>query len=84
MHELFTVMKTEFQQNCQQNSNRIQSLEDAVRTLNRKLKKLEEKSDESEAYSRRNTIILSGIDLPAGSSTENCIQVVTDIVKSKF
>ena len=77
-------MKTEFQQICQQNSDRIQSLEDEVRTLNKKIKKLEEKSDESEAYSRRNTIILSGNDLPAGSSTENCTQVVVDIVKSKL
>ena len=38
MHELFTAMKTEFQQICQQNSDRIQSLEDEVRTLNKKIK----------------------------------------------
>ena len=50
----------------------------------RKFKKFEEKSDESEAYSRRDTILLSGNDLPAGSSTENCTQVVMDIVKSKL
>ena len=84
MHELFTAMKTAFQQICQQNNDRIQSLEDEVRTLNKKVKKLEEKFDESEEYSRRDTIILSGNDLPAGSSTENCTQVVMDIVKSKL
>ena len=40
-HELFNTMKTEFQQICQQNTNRIQSLEDEVRTLNKEIKKLE-------------------------------------------
>ena len=84
VHELFIAMKTEFQQICQQNSDRIQGLEDEVRTLNKKIEKLEEKSDESEAYSRRDTTILSGNDLPAWSSTENCTQVVMDIVKSKL
>ena len=37
MHELFTAMKTEIQQICQQKSDRIQSLEDEVRTLNKKI-----------------------------------------------
>ena len=64
MQELFTTMKTEFQQICQEKkTDRIQSLEDEVRTLNKKIKKLEENSDESEAYSRRDTIILPDSDL---------------------
>ena len=54
----------------------------ALSTRNKK--KLDEKSDESKAYSRRDTIILSGNDFPAGSSTENCTQVVMDVVKSKL
>ena len=82
MHELFTAMKTDFQQICQQNTDRIQSLEDEICTLNKKIKKLEEKSDEGETYSRRDTIILSGNDLPAGSSTENCTQLAVDVVKN--
>ena len=41
MHELFTTIKTEFQQFYQQNTDRIQSLEDEFRTLNKKIKKLE-------------------------------------------
>ena len=45
MHELFTTMKTEFQQNCQQNTDRNQSLEHEVRTVNKKIKKLGEKSN---------------------------------------
>ena len=40
MYEFFTTMKTVFQQVCQQNTERIQSLEDEVRTLNKKIKKL--------------------------------------------
>ena len=39
MHELFTAMKSEIQQICQQNSDRIRSLEDEVRTLIKKLQK---------------------------------------------
>ena len=41
MHELFTAMETEFHQICQENTNRIQSLEDEVRSLIRKIKTLE-------------------------------------------
>ena len=84
MQELFTAMKTEIHQICQQDTDPIQSLKDEFRSHNKKIKKLEEKSDESETYSRRDTIILSVHDLPDGRSTENCAQVTTDIVKSKL
>ena len=39
MQELFTAMKTEIHQIFQQNTKLIQSLEDEVRSLNKKIKK---------------------------------------------
>ena len=46
IQELFSVMKTEIEQICQQNLHRIQTLKTEVNSLNNKNEKLEEKSHE--------------------------------------
>ena len=84
MQELFTDMKNEFQLICQQNTERIERLEGEVTSLQKKIKKLEEKGEKNEAYSGRDCIILSGPGLPKGSSSENCCQVALNALKSKI
>lgn len=74
-------LETEFEQIWQQSSHRFQTLESEVNSINNKIKKLEEKADETEAYRRRDTIILSEDGIPACATTENCNQVLIDILK---
>ena len=84
MRKIFTAMKTDFEQMCERDSDRIQTLESEVNSLNNKIKKLDEKADETEANSRRDIIILSGDDIPACASTKNCNKVVYDTTKTKL
>ena len=77
-------MKTEIHQIFQQNTDRIQRSEDEVRSLNNNSKNLEEKADESEEYSTRDTINLSDDVLYVWSTTANCTQVAMDKLENKL
>ena len=46
--------------------------------------KLEEKSEDIEAYEGRDTVVLSGQVLPTATSDENCIQIATQLVKDQL
>ena len=45
---------------------------------------LEERVEDQEAYESRDTIVLSGSELPAASTSENATNVVCDLIRSKI
>ena len=64
--------------------DRIDDLEQEVMTLRRRIMQKEDRSDEAEAYSRRDTVVVSGSDLPAAVDRESPIQVVCDTLKTRL
>ena len=62
---------------------KIEHLETELVTMKRNLTKLEEKIDDSEAYERRDMIVLSG-ELPLFKTGENCTNIVQQLVKDKL
>ena len=64
--------------------DRIDDLEQEVMTLRRRIMQMEDRSDEAEAYSRRDTVVVSGSDLPAAVDRESPIQVVCDTLKTRL
>lgn len=62
---------------------RIDKLEQEVSYLRKYILSLEEKIDDSEAYERRDTVILSGSSVPVASDSENCSDLICDLVRDK-
>lgn len=58
--------------------------QDLIENLERKLVLYEEKLDDMECYGRRNTIVISGPDVPTATSDENSIEVSCQIIAAKL
>ena len=63
---------------------KIDHLKTEVDLLKQKVNKMEEKLDEADAYERRDTVILSGQDLPTATDGERSCDVVCSLVKEKL
>ena len=63
---------------------KIDHLKTEVDLLKQKVNKMEEKLDEADAYERRDTVILSGQDLPTATDGERSCDVVCSLVKKKL
>ena len=77
-------MQQEFEILCITNSTKIQKLEDKVRTLEKKQKKVELQSDDQIAAELQDTVILGGKALPSVSVNEKCDQVATEVIRTKL
>lgn len=55
-----------------------------VSNLNSKVSKLELGLDEADAYERRDTLIISGQNIPVGYNGENCVEVVRQLSLDKL
>ena len=82
--EQFEKMQQEFEKLCIANSTKIQKLEDQVRTLEKKLEKVELQSDDQAAAELQDTVILGGNAVPPVSVNEKCDQVATDVIRTKL
>lgn len=58
--------------------------ESTIEALKNKLTSYEEKLDDLECYGRRNTIVISGPEIPPVRTNEDCIEVVKTIIASKL
>ena len=76
-------IKKECQTLCQAKDATINELQNSCQQYQAEVTSLEEKFDASEAYSRKDAIILSGA-IPPVKQGESTNQVVVDIIKSKF
>ena len=81
---MFTDMKQELLAKIDERDSTISELKGDVTSLQEKVKKLEYLIDESDAYERRDTIILNGPAVPSVTPQENCSILAQDLVKNEF
>ena len=62
----------------------IKLLKEEIVFLRKGVSAVEERCDEAEAYERRDTIIVSGPEMPIARDGENSAQVVCDVIKNKI
>ena len=62
----------------------IDTLRAELGSLRRKVIDLENKVEDTEAYERRDTIVVSGSDLPLVTEGEDSSEIFTDLVKNKI
>ena len=62
----------------------IEQLKQDVCTLRRDVQNLTERLDDSDAYERRDTFVMSGNSLPVVSDAENTSEVVCNSIKKKL
>lgn len=63
---------------------RIEVLEQEMVNMKKKIMLLEERIEDSEAYERRDTIIVSGNEIPAAVDGENSANIVRETIKDKI
>ena len=73
---MFSDMHSEFIELMKSSSEKVKQVEMEVTTLKKKIAKLEDKLEDSEAYERRDTLLFSGKKLPVSQVGEICSQVV--------
>ena len=80
-------MMENFQENivklCQERDTRIAAIEAENKTLETKIEKLETKIDDTEAYERRDTVVISGNAVPPVEKMENCAKLARQLIKEK-
>ena len=62
----------------------INSLKLEVNTLKVKVSKMEEKIDDTEAYERRDTLVISGAGVPQATNGENSTEIVKTLIHNKL
>lgn len=82
-HEVESVT-TELLKQLQVKANRVDELHHEVQSLKKRVVTLEDKSEDNEAYERRDTVVISGSDIPPASDNEDTAKVVTSLVKDKI
>lgn len=78
------ILRDEFAALLSVKNKEIDQLKLAVSTLKAQVHKLEEKANDSEAFERRDTIVVSGEGVPIVESGEICSNIVSDLVKNKL
>ena len=81
---MFHDMKEEFKSAISERDEQIVELKNEVKLLRDKVKKIEGYADDSDAYTRRDTIILAGPAIPVTAPNENCSTLVQTIVKNEL
>ena len=74
-------MKSDFLSAINERNEAIETLQHDVTRLKKHISKLEERIEYNEAYERRDALVFSGSELPAPSNSENCPQLVGDLLK---
>ena len=86
-HEInnkFAQFKEEMIALLDSKDSKIASLEEEIASLKKNLAAVDERCDEADAYERRDTVIVSGGELPDNPADgENCSQIFCNIIKNK-
>ena len=80
----FDKMREDFNQMLNLKEQEIRELHGEVETLKKRVKILENQVDDSDAYERRDTLILSGPSLPPVERGENCVSVVKKLLQDQI
>ena len=81
---IFKEMKEDFQTKIEERDAKISELSTEVKTLKDRVVKMEQLTDDADAYERRDTLILSGDKVPAFSVGENSSHLVQNLVKEEL
>jgi len=74
---------SEFKLQLESKDKRIATLEQEVCTLKRNVTSLENKMEDTEAYERRDTVIVSGSEVPVVTDGEDTSKVFCTLIKNK-
>ena len=77
-------LKLEFLEQLHLKTIQIEELSHTVKALKDRVSKLEERVEDSEAYERKDTLIISGANIPPVIPGENCVSLVCDLFKSSL
>ena len=84
IREDFNKLKEDLLEQLSDKTEQIESLNDEVRKLKTTISKLEVKIDDADAYERRDTLIISGEDVPLVTAGENCAAISRELIKDKL
>ena len=84
MENKFEVMKKEFYDLLAAKNSEIDSLKCEVASLTSLMKKLEYNVDESDAYNRRETVVVSGDAVHVSSPNENCSELLSKLFSEEL
>ena len=80
----FNDLREEFRSSLGERDVKIGHLEDQVKVLQDKVKKMEQATDDADAYERRDTVIFAGPAVPTHSPQEDCSSIVKEIVRREL
>ena len=80
----FHSFKNEVEQLLASKEEVIAKLEQKIAFLERSVAAIDERCDDAEAYERRDTVIISGSELPTATDQENPAEVVCETLKNKI
>lgn len=84
LSEEIADLKAEFSEFVSSKNAEIAEMKSEVNLLKTKVVKLENLLDDTEAYERRDTVVISGSSLPAFSPGENAGEIVKNLVKDQL
>lgn len=84
LREEIKFMKTEFLEQLHSKNKQIEILTKDVEVLQGRVCALEERVEDAEAYERRDTLVMSGKNIPPVMQDENCVSLMCNILKNKL
>lgn len=78
---MFTDFKKELLDLEKEKDAKVKKMEVEVVTLKKQIANLEERIEDSEAYERRDALIISGSKVPPARENEDCVQVVRNLTR---
>ena len=84
MKKCFLQLEDKFDKILKMKSCEIEKLNGEVASLKEEVSRLNDLVDESDAYERKNSLIISGSSLPVSTRGENCVDVVVGTIREKF
>ena len=84
IREDMAKLKAEFLDQLNIKTKVIEDLSNEIEILKAKVIKLEEKVEDSEAYERRDTLVISGKNVPPVTPGESCVSIVCSLLRSQL
>ena len=84
MKSEFKAMDDKFSDMLQSKNNEIDELKNQINVMSGEMDKMKCYIDDSDAYERRDTIILAGSAIPPVASGEDCVNITREILQSKL
>ena len=81
---IVALVTAHFDKVMKEKDEKIENLEATVNTLKDKINSFEQQMDDNSAYSRRDTLVISGNNLPIMNPNENCSEIVRSLLKDQI